>query len=96
MTESDSEEPRTIGELRRLLAEMGNPWSVDPQLNDDEPLRERPRGGQTDEQVPEQFRLLASEPQRALRELLAEQPPANPFLQERWVQEGLLDQDEAG
>jgi hypothetical protein len=95
MSEPDAQErPRTIGELRRRLAEMGNPWTVDPQLSDDEPLRDRPRGGQPDEEVPDELRPAAVEPSRDLREVLGGQPPANPFLRERWAQEGLLDEDE--
>jgi hypothetical protein len=93
MTEPDSQEgPRTIGDLRRRLAEMGNPWTVDPQLSDDEPIRDRPRGGQAEDEVPEELRLAAAEPPGELRGVLVEQPPANPFLRERWVEEGLLDE----
>jgi hypothetical protein len=95
MTEPHAQEhPRTIGELRRRLAEMGNPWTVDPQLSDDEPIRDRPRGGQAEAEVPEELRLAAVEPSRDLGEVLAEQPPANPALRERWAQEGLLRQDD--
>jgi hypothetical protein len=93
MTESDAQEGlRTIGDLRRRLAELDNPWTVDPQLSDDEPLRDRPRGGQVEEEVPDESRLAAVAAPRDLREVLAEQPPTNPFLRERWVQEGLLDE----
>jgi hypothetical protein len=95
MTEPDAQEGlRTIGDLRRRLAEMGNPWTVDPQLSDDEPLRDRPRGGQIEEEVPEESRLAAVAPPRDLREVLAEQLPTNPLLRERWVQEGLLDESD--
>jgi hypothetical protein len=93
MSESDAQEGlRTIGDLRRHLAELNNPWTVDPQLSDDEPLRDRPRGGQVEEEVPDEFRPAGMAPPRELREVLAEQPPANPFLRERWVAEGLLDE----
>ena len=94
MSEPDASSPQTIGDLRRRLAEMGDPWTVDPQLSDDEPIRDRPRGGQAEDQVPDDLRPTAVEPSGDLRELLAEQPPANPALRERWAQEGLLDQDE--
>jgi hypothetical protein len=95
MTEPDAQErPRTIGDLRRRLAEMGNPWTVDPQLSDDEPIRDRPRGGQAEDEVPDELRPAAVEPSRNLGEVLAEQPPANPALRERWAQEGLLDEGE--
>jgi hypothetical protein len=56
---------------------------VDPHLSDDEPIRDRPRGGQVEDRVPADTRLAAEEVPRDLRELLAEQPPANPFLRER-------------
>jgi hypothetical protein len=95
MTERDEQErPQTIGDLRRRLAELGNPWTVDPQLSDEEPLRDRPRGGQPEDEVPDDLRAAAVEPSRDLRDVLAEQPPANPFLRERWVEEGLLDEGE--
>lgn len=95
MTRSDPQEsPQTIGDLRRRLAEMGNPWTVDPQLGDDEPLRDRPRGGQAEDEVPDDLRPAVIEPSRDLREVLAGQPPANPALRQRWVQEGLLDEGE--
>ena len=42
------------------------------------------------------MRLAAEEAPRDLRELLAEQPPANPFLRERWIEEGLLDEGQGG
>jgi hypothetical protein len=93
MTEPNSQQdPRTIGELRRRLEELGNPWTVDPHLSDDEPIRDRPRGGQVEDQVPADMRLVPEEAPRDLRELLAEQPPANPFLRERWAEESLLDE----
>jgi|SoiMethySBSTD1v2_1073268.scaffolds.fasta_scaffold3481595_1 hypothetical protein len=38
-------EPRTVGELRRRLAQMGYPWEVQPSLSDDDPLPMPPRGG---------------------------------------------------
>jgi hypothetical protein len=95
MTERDEQErPQTIGDLRRRLAELGNPWTVDPQLSDEEPLRDRPRGGQPEDEVPDDLRAAAVEPSKDLRDVLAEQPPANPSLRERWVEEGLLDETE--
>jgi hypothetical protein len=75
------------------LAELGDPWTVDPQLSDEEPLRDRARGGQAEDEVPDDVRPTAVDPSRDLRELLADMPPANPALRERWVQEGLLDED---
>jgi len=82
--------PRTIGELRRRLAEMGDPWTVDLQLSDDDPLPNPPRGGQRDEDIPAEHRLVPLDPGADLRALIASQPPANPFLRALWVEEGLL------
>jgi hypothetical protein len=94
MTESEAEDlPLTIGDLRRRLSEMGQPWTVDPQLSDEEPLRDRPRGGQIEGAQPDDVRLAPVDPSRDLREVLTELPPTNPALRERWVQEGLLDEN---
>jgi hypothetical protein len=82
--------PLTIGELRRRLAELGNPWTVDPQLSDEELVRQHPRGAQPEDQVPDELRPAALDPARDLREVLAELPPTNPALRERWRDEGLL------
>ena len=49
--------------------------TVDPQLSDDEPLRDRPRGGQAEDQLPDELRPAVIEPSRDLREMLAGQPP---------------------
>lgn len=83
--------PDNVGELRRRLAELGNPWTVDPDLADDDPLPEYPRGGQEDADVPAEFRAVAAEPGEDLRDTLSQEPPANPFLRARWATEGLLD-----
>ena len=91
---SQYEPPKTIGELRRRLAELGNPWEVDPQLSDDDPLPDPPRGGQSEEEIPEEDRLVPLESGTDLQGLIAAQPPANPFLRLRWAEAGLLSQDE--
>jgi hypothetical protein len=92
MTESDAgDPPLTIGALRRRLAQLGDPWTVDPQLSDEEPVRERARGGQPEAEVPDELRPAAVDPARDLRELLAEVPPTNPALRERWREAGLLN-----
>jgi hypothetical protein len=87
--------PENVGELRRRLAELGHPWTVDPDLRDEDPLPDHPRGGQAEEDVLEETRAAAAEPSEDLRELLAQQPPANPYLRSRWGEEGLLDPAEA-
>jgi hypothetical protein len=91
MSESSPNDlPQTAGELRRRLAELGSPWTVDPRLGDDDPLPDYPRGGQTDEEVPEEIRPPAIEPAGNLRDLLSQERPINPLLQERWVEAGIL------
>jgi hypothetical protein len=78
--------PATIGELRKLLAKMGNPWQPDPRLSDDEPMPTYPTGGDGSTEpvgqvVPEGM---------ALDHIKAE-PPTNPFLLEVWKKHGLYD-----
>jgi hypothetical protein len=92
--EEERDVPNTIGELRRRLAELGNPWEVDPRLNDNDPLPDPPRGGQLEEDVPEEARLASQESGIDLRELIASEPPSNPFLRKRWSEEGMLDRVE--
>ena len=87
--------PRTVGELRRWLAEHGNPWTVDPRLGNDDPLPNPPRGGQNEEDIPQEHRLTAVAPDVDLRELLRTMLPANPSLQVRWVELGLITPPEA-
>jgi hypothetical protein len=82
----------TAGELRRRLAAMGDPWTVDPRLADDEVIQDRPRGGLSDEPA-----LESLSPDVDLTELLQAQPPANPELRARWREVGLLpDETESG
>lgn len=82
--------PRTIGELRRVLAEAGSPWTVNSRLGDADPLPDLPRGGQRDEDIPEGSRLTAVAADADLGALLKATPPANPFLRARWVELGLM------
>ncbi|MEU6064076.1 hypothetical protein ABZ864_06110 [Streptomyces sp. NPDC047082] len=82
--------PRTVGELRRLLTELGDPWTVDPALSDDAPLPDPPRGALLEEEAPEELRLEALPEEVDLRDLLSAQPPANPDLRARWREAGLL------
>ncbi|HEX2040817.1 MAG TPA: hypothetical protein VHF47_13920 [Acidimicrobiales bacterium] len=85
--------PRTAGELRRRLAEMGDPWTVDPRLGDDDPIPDYERGGQREDEIPEESRLPVLSPDDDLDELLKELPPNDPDLRKRWAEEGLLDID---
>ncbi|MGW1288010.1 hypothetical protein ACWD4N_31055 [Streptomyces sp. NPDC002586] len=85
--------PHTVGELRRLLAEMGDPWTVDPALADDDPLPDPPRGALLEKDAPEELRLTELSPELDLRDMLSTQPPANPDLRARWREVGLLPPD---
>ena len=91
---AEQDAPKTIGELRQRLDELGNPWEVDPRLNDDDPLPDPPRGGQREEDIPEEAQISSLEPGTDLQDLIAAERPANPFLRERWAEAGLLNQDE--
>jgi hypothetical protein len=88
--------PKTIGELRQRLARMGNPWTVDPRLSDNDALPDYPRGGQPEEEIPEEHRLTPLAASSDVWSLLAAEPPTNPFLRRRWVEVGLLSKDEVG
>jgi hypothetical protein len=89
----DINDTRTAGELRRRLAALGNPWTVDPRLADTDPLPSQPRGGQTPEEVPEELRV----PLRDIDELRAElykYIPSNPHLRDLWQSEGLMPEEQ--
>lgn len=95
MTEFDADSaPRTVGELRRRLEALGNPWQVDPALADDDPIPEYPRGG---EETPDHPALLEARiaPETDLADELRRHPPGNPFLRERWAELGLMPADDA-
>lgn len=86
--------PHTAGELRQLLARLGDPWTVDPRFADGDPLPDRTRGGLPEEQIPEAARLAVLPPEVDLHELLSTQPPTNPDLRARWTELGLLPANE--
>jgi len=86
--------PQTVGELRRLLDELGNPWTVDPGLADDDPLPDPPRGALTEDEAPAEVRLAALPEDVDLGDLISSQPPANPELRARWREVGLLPPEE--
>ncbi len=85
---SEQSLPRTVGELRRRLSELGNPWFVDPRLGDDDPIPDYPRGGQIPEELPGVIPLEGD-----LTPFLQHLPPGNPFLHERWGELGLLPEN---
>lgn len=87
--------PQTIGELRQRLAELGDPWQVDPTLSDDELLPDPPRGGaEPTPDVAESLAVATPAADADIAGLIAVQPPANPHLRERWVELGLLDEED--
>jgi hypothetical protein len=88
--------PATVGELRRRLAELGEPWTVDPRLADDDPLPDPPRGGQLPEDLPAELRAATPESPDDLRVVLQALPPSNPFLRERWAELGLSPDEMPG
>lgn len=89
------DEPLTAGDLRRRLAEMGNPWTVDPRLGDEDPVPEYPRGGQLEEDAPESDALLTRPLATDVdfHEILREVPPTNLDLRALWIERGLLEDD---
>jgi hypothetical protein len=84
-----SEPPKTIGDLRKILVELGNPWRPDPALSDDEPIPKFPTGGDGNKEPPGQ--LLD---RGGVIDFLKKTPPSNPFLRELWKRRGLIDESE--
>ena|SRR5262249_11841171 len=80
--------PATIGELRRRLEGMGEPWTVPARYSDDDPLPDPPRGGQPVEPGHVQG-LRAVDTREEFEACLREIPPANPFLAARWRELGM-------
>jgi hypothetical protein len=95
MTDIDfSKPPTTVGELRRRLQAMGNPWTVSSWLNDDDQLPQPPRGGQhTKPGHVEGLRPIHDSTD--FKAVVHVEPPANPFLGQRWVELGLLPADKS-
>jgi hypothetical protein len=83
-------ELRTVGELRRRLAEMGDPWEVQLNLSDDDPLPMPSRGGDSSPPITPDIYATIDDLRDALR---AAPPPTNPFLQQEWSLAGLIEKD---
>jgi hypothetical protein len=88
--------PRTIGELRRALDQLGNPWTINPRLGDADPVPDPPRGAQRDADIPAEARVAAVAPDADFGALLRTVPTANPFLRARWAELGLMAADDSG
>jgi hypothetical protein len=89
MSKDESDAPLTAGQLRRRIAHMGLKWQVDPRLRDDDQLIDYPRGGIMEEHI------AGAERHHDLAEYLRRVLPANPFLQARWRELGLLKRSDA-
>ena len=87
MARLSKQTPRTFGELRALLAELGNPWVPDPSRSDDEPLSDFPTGGDGVYEPPD--RVLS---EGGVIEVLKRRLPANPDLLAVWREEGLAEE----
>jgi hypothetical protein len=83
--------PENMGELRRRLDAMGNPWTPEEDLSDDDPLPDFPRGGLLEGVLPTGVRETSSEEGTGL---LGSEPPANPFLRARWAEKRMLAEDD--
>ena len=77
--------PKTYGDLRKLLAEAGDPWQADPTRSDEEPLPSFTTGG--DGNFEPQGRMLKAGELDELLKLAT--PPSNPDVMAVWRQEGL-------
>jgi hypothetical protein len=83
--------PKTFGELRKMLAALGDPWQPDPSRSDDEPLPDYPTGG--DGAMEPDERLLGK---GGVPDVLKGSPPTNLDLRAEWAEEGLLEDVEEG
>lgn len=87
--DANDNKPMTVGELRKRLADMGNPWIVDPNLADDDPVPDYSRGA-----LPTEDPKLTKSAKRNFKRALR-QPPSNPLVRERWSELGLLPRIES-
>jgi len=87
----EPEGPRTAGELRRLIAQKGYKWTVDPHLRDSDPLPKYARGGKQEKQVKATVGSTGD-----LSAFMRQHPPSNPLLRARWIELKLLPPDTEG
>ena len=83
--------PRTAGELRRLIADKGHSWTVDPRLRDGDRLPKYARGGQEPHNPSPKPTVIQN-----VAEHIRQHPPTNPFLRARWVELKLLPAESRG
>jgi hypothetical protein len=80
----------TVGDLRKRLRALGNPWEPDPTLSDEAPLPVYPAGGDATTGGPGE--LAAGEKlEDVLMRLGA--PPSNADLRNVWREAGLLREE---
>jgi len=79
--------PDTVGDVRRRLKKLGNPWSPPKQLSDGDPLPKPARGGQP--VGSDQIKAVAPGSPAEFEAHLRKVPPINPFLIRRWRELGL-------
>jgi hypothetical protein len=95
-TPEDADARMTVGELRRVLAARGAPWTVDESLRDEAPIPTHPSGVSSNS-----FRVLRAAARAVgvrgldFAALLRARPPTNAFLVQQAVALGFLDGDEA-
>lgn len=77
--------PKTIGDLRKLLSKIGNPWQPNPRLSDAEPIPEFPTGGDGNMDP-----VGAALPRSRAIDAIRKEPPSNPHLRNIWIERGLL------
>jgi hypothetical protein len=87
--------PATIGELRRRLEALGQPWTVPGRYSDDDPLPDPPRGGQPT-QAGHVSAVPAIQSAAEFEAHLRSVPPTNPFMVEHWRELGRLPADTGG
>lgn len=87
--------PATIGELRRRLEALGQPWTVPGRYSDDDPLPDPPRGGQLT-QAGDVAGVPAIQSVAEFEAHLRSVTPSNPFMIDHWRELGLLAADTGG
>ena len=78
--------PATIGELRRRLRSLGEPWTVPARFSDGDPLPDLPPQPTEPGHVKG---LRAVNTREEFEAILREAPPVNPFLAARWRELGV-------
>lgn len=91
MPKHHAQSPATYGELRKLLAEKGNPWEPDPTKSDHEPLPTFPTGGDSTDTAVGTI-LGKKEIEKHFR---SAPPPTHPELRAEWIAAGVLKEEES-